>query len=132
MVLTENYNALIHKKLSKKLKDPGSFIIPMTIGDKFCGRDFCDLGFNINLIPLFIFKRLDDGEVQSTIVIFQLVDKSFTCPMGVVEYILVKVDKFIFPIDFFLGLEDDSEILIILGRPFLAIENAILILTKGN
>ncbi|PKU83325.1 hypothetical protein MA16_Dca020245 [Dendrobium catenatum] len=59
--LTENYSALIQKKLSEKLKDLGNFIIPMIIGGKFCGRALCNLGSSINLIPLSIFKRMDVG-----------------------------------------------------------------------
>ena len=38
-----------------------------------------------------------------------------------IEDVLAKIDKFIFPADFiFLDMEEDKEIPIILGRPFLA------------
>ena len=38
-----------------------------------------------------------------------------------IEDVLVKVDKFTFPVDFIvLDMEEDKEILIILGRPFVA------------
>ena len=38
-----------------------------------------------------------------------------------IEDVLAKVDKFIFPADFIvLDMEEDGEIPIILGRPFLA------------
>ena len=44
-----------------------------------------------------------------------------------IEDVLVKVDKFIFPIDFIvLDMEEDKEIPIILGRLFLAIGNAMI------
>jgi len=37
----------------------------------------------------------------------------------VVEYVLVKVDKFIFPVDFVIvDIEEDTEVPLILGRPF--------------
>ena len=40
---------------------------------------------------------------------------------GVVEDILVKVDKFIFPADFIiLDMAEDRDIPLILGKPFLA------------
>ncbi|PKU65632.1 hypothetical protein MA16_Dca024805 [Dendrobium catenatum] len=63
IALTKECSAIIHKKLLEKLKDPGYFTIPTTIGDKFYGRALCDLGYNNNLIPLSIFKRLDVGEL---------------------------------------------------------------------
>ena len=50
-----------------------------------------------------------------------MADRSLTYPRGVVEDVLVKVDKFIFPADFVvLDMEEDQEIPLILGRPFLA------------
>ena len=46
---------------------------------------------------------------------------------------LVKVDKFIFPVDFILlDMEKDKEIPIILGRPFLATGRAMMDVQKGE
>ncbi|XP_075486319.1 uncharacterized protein LOC142525921 [Primulina tabacum] len=46
-------------------------------------------------------------------------DSSIKYPRGVVEDVLVKVDKFIFPVDFVvLDMEEDREIALILGTPF--------------
>ena len=48
-------------------------------------------------------------------------DQSLKHPRGIIKDVLVKVDKFIFPIDFIvLDMEEDMEIPIILGRPLLA------------
>ena len=61
------------------------------------------------------------GEVKPTTISLQLADRSIKYPRGVIEDILVKVDKFIFPADFIvLDLDEDEEIPLILGRPFLA------------
>ena len=44
-----------------------------------------------------------------------------------IEDVLVKVNKFIFPKDFIvLDMEEDKEITIILGRPFLATGRALI------
>ena len=52
-------------------------------------------------------------------------------PQGVIEDVLVKVDKFIFPTDFIvLDMEEDKEIPIILGRPFLATGRAMIDVQK--
>ena len=46
---------------------------------------------------------------------------------------LVKVDKFIFPADFIvLDMEEDKEIPIILGKPFLATGRAMIDVQKGE
>ena len=46
---------------------------------------------------------------------------------------LVKVDKFIFLVDFIvLDMEEDKEIPIILGRPFLATSRAMIDVQKGE
>ena len=54
-------------------------------------------------------------------------------PRGVIEDVLVKVDKFIFPADFIvLDMEEDKEIPIILGRPFLATGRAMIDVKRGE
>ena len=59
--LTEECNAILQRKLLQKLKDPGSFTIPGTIGNYIFEKDLCDLGASINLMPLSIFRRLRLG-----------------------------------------------------------------------
>ena len=50
-----------------------------------------------------------------------------------IEYVLVKVDKFIFLAYFIvLDMEEDKEIPIILGRPFLVIGRAMIDVKKGE
>ena len=61
----------------------------------------------------------------------QLADRSMKIPRGIVEDVLIKVDKFYFPVDFIV-LDTEpvqvvgSEILVILGEPFLATVNALI------
>ena len=107
------------KRLPPKLRDPGSFTIPCTIGNSYFEKALCDLGASINLMPFSIFKRLGMREPQPTNISLQLADRSITHPMGIVADVLVKVDKFIFPVDFVvLDMEEDKYVPIILGRPF--------------
>ena len=120
-MLTEESSAILQKKLSPKLKDPGSFTIPCTIGKSYFDRALCDLGASINLMALSIFRKLGLGEVKTTTISLQLADRSIKYPRGVIEDVLVKVDKFIFPTDFIvLDIDEDEEIPLILGRTFLA------------
>ncbi|PIN20438.1 DNA-directed DNA polymerase [Handroanthus impetiginosus] len=133
VVLTEECSAIIQNKLPPKLKDPGSFTIPCTIGTHFSGRALCDLRASINLMPYSIYRTLGLGEAKPTSITLQLADRSLTYPKGVIEDILVKVDKFIFPADFVvLDMEVDIEVPIILGRPFLATGRTLIDVQKGE
>ncbi|GJX41679.1 reverse transcriptase domain-containing protein [Tanacetum coccineum] len=54
-------------------------------------------------------------------IVNEMVDKSMQSPKGIVENVLVKFDKFIFPVDFvILNIVEDNKVPIILGRPMLA------------
>ena len=131
--LTEECSAILQRKLPQNLKDPGSFTIPCTIGNAIFEKALCDLGASINLMPLSIFKRLGLGEARPTTVTLQLADISLKHPRGVIEDVLVKVDKFIFPTDFIvLDMEEDKEIPIILGRPFRATGRAMIDVQRGE
>ena len=80
IALSEECSALLQKKLPPKLKDPGSFTIPCTIGNAVFERALCDLGGSINLMSWSIFKKLKLGEAHPTIVTLQLADRSLTHP----------------------------------------------------
>ncbi|XP_062112540.1 uncharacterized protein LOC133823710 [Humulus lupulus] len=132
VALTEEYSAILQKKLPPKLKDLGSFAIPCSIGDSVMTKTLCDLGASVNLIPLSIFWKLKLGEARPTMSL-QMADHSVKQPHGVIEDVLVKVCKFIFPADFIiLYMEEDANIPIILGRPFLATGRALIDVQKGE
>ncbi|KAJ8762253.1 hypothetical protein K2173_007409 [Erythroxylum novogranatense] len=81
-----------------------------------------DLGASINLMPLSVFRKLGLAEPKPTTISLQLADRSITYPRGIIKDVLVKVEKFIFPVDFLvLDMEEDIDIPIILGRPFMAL-----------
>ena len=73
------------------------------------------------------------GEARPTTITLQLDDRSLKHPRGVIEDVLVKVDKFIFPADFIIfDMEEDKEIPIILRRPFLATGRAMIDVQRGQ
>ncbi|KAL4366646.1 hypothetical protein GQ457_05G015520 [Hibiscus cannabinus] len=113
--------ALMHNKVPAKKTDPGSFTIECLIGHNYPTKALCDPGASINLMPKYVFQKLGIGEAKPTTVMLQLADHSYVQPEGKIEDILVKVDKFIFPVDFLiLDCEANTDAPIILGRPFLA------------
>ncbi|XP_039068203.1 uncharacterized protein LOC120214356 [Hibiscus syriacus] len=86
---TEGFSSMVASILPPKLKDPGSFIMPCVISDRFVGRTLCDLGSSINLMPLYIFKKLGIGEAQCTAVTLELADRSIVHSDGITENIAI-------------------------------------------
>ncbi|XP_061347235.1 uncharacterized protein LOC133292799 [Gastrolobium bilobum] len=52
VALTEECSAIIQKKLPPKLKDPGSFSIPIAIGNIEVGNTLCNLGANFVILNM--------------------------------------------------------------------------------
>lgn len=49
----------------------------------------------------------------------QLEDHMSRFPRGIMEVVLVKVDRFVFHVDYLIiNMEDDTKMLILVGRPF--------------
>ena len=73
------------------------------------------------------------GELTSTAITLQMADRSMAQPEGILEYVLVKVGKFIFPVDFvIMQMEEDTQIPLLLGRPFLATGAALIEVQKDE
>ncbi|CAL8991651.1 unnamed protein product [Prunus brigantina] len=77
-------------------------------------------------------KRIGLGEIKKTTISLQMADRSLTYPPDILEDVLVKVDRFIFPADFIvLDMEEEVNTPIILSRPFLIIGRMIIDIEKG-
>ena len=84
-------------------------------------------------MSLSVFRKLGLGEVKPTTISLQMADRSLTFPRGFIEDVLVKVNKFIFLVDFVvLDMEEDREIPFILDRPFLAMGRALIDVHSDN
>ena len=126
-------NAIIQKSLPQKSRDLGSFTFPVTIGSLTVERALMDLGTSINLIPLSMLKKIGDVEVRPPRMTLQLADRSIKHPYEIVEDLIVKVDKFLFLVDFVvMDMEKDTEVHLILGRPFVKTARVIIDVDKGQ
>ncbi|KAI5328171.1 hypothetical protein L3X38_027567 [Prunus dulcis] len=136
VMVSENVSVVLQRKLPPKLKDPGSFSINITIGDKLVEKAMLDLGPSINLMPYSMYLQLGLGGLKATTISLQLADRSVKYPRAIVEDILVQVDKLILPADFVvLDMEEaplhDHELPILLGRPFMATAKTIIDVQNG-
>ena len=134
--LTEQVSAIIQSKNPVKYKDPGSPTISVNIGGNCIDKSLLDLGASVNLLPYSVYKQLGLGELKPTNITLSLADRSVKIPKGIVEDVLVKMDKFYYPVDFVvLDTEpianEPNHVPIILGRPFLATANAIINCRNG-
>ena len=134
--LTKQVNAIIQSKTPVKCKDLGSPTISVNIGGTCIVKALLDLGASVNLLPYSVYKQLGLGELKPTNITLSLADRSVKIPKGIVEDVLVKVDKFYYPVDFVvLDIEPiasgPNHVPIILGRPFLATANAIINCRNG-
>ncbi|XP_052732426.1 uncharacterized protein LOC108330308 [Vigna angularis] len=124
--------AILQKTLPPKFKDPRSFTITCTIGNHDIGKALVHLGASINLIPLFMLKTIGGLEVKPTKAILQMVDRSIKHPYGVVEDVVVKIDKLKFLVNFVvMEMEENVEIPLILGRPFMKTTKVIIHVDDG-
>ena len=120
-----------------KYKDPGSPTISCIIGQTTINRALLDLGGSINLLPFSVYQELGLGDLRPTRVTIQLADRYVKIPKGEITDILIRVKKFIYPMDFII-LETEpvhnpkAQTPDILGRPFLATANAIINCRNGS
>ena len=118
--LNATCSAVIQKSILEKRQDLGSFTIPCMIGNADNGKALCDSRASINLMPLFVAKRLSLGELTPTSMTLQMVDKTLAHLEGILEDVLIKVGKFVFLVDFVvINIEEDKQVPLLLGRPFL-------------
>ncbi|GKD01986.1 hypothetical protein Tco_1172260 [Tanacetum coccineum] len=114
-------SALLQNLLPPKENDPGSFILPCSIRRLDFSNALADLGASISIMPFSIFKRLGIGKLEPINMVIEMADDTKCIPKGIVKNLLIKIDKFILPIDFvILDIIEDFRIPVILRRLLLA------------
>eukprot|EP00257_Ricinus_communis_P013554 XP_015571015.1 uncharacterized protein LOC107260809 [Ricinus communis] len=131
--LTAECSAILQNELPKKLGDPGSYSILVKLGDIEIKKALCDLGASVSLMPLSICKKLQMGELKPTRISLQLADKLVKFRLGILEDVPLRVGKFFILCDFVvIEMEEDAQVPIILGRPFLATAGATIDMKNGK
>ena len=134
--LMEQASSIIQTRKAPKYKDPGCPTISIVIGATWIEHALVDLGASYNLLPYYVYQQLRLGELKPTNVTLQLVDRSTKVPRGMVEDVLIQVDKFYFLVDFIildtqLAANVNTQIPIILGCRFLATSDAFIQCRNG-
>ncbi|XP_070025685.1 uncharacterized protein [Nicotiana sylvestris] len=98
--LNAHCNAILQNKILQKCGDLESFTIPCSLGSEKFDKALFDSSASINLMPLSVFRKLE-GElevIKSIPVYLQMANQTTIFPEGIIEYILVRVDKAILDI----------------------------------
>ena len=134
--LNEQVSAIIQCKTPVKYKDPGCPTISVNIGGIYVEKALLNLGESVNLLPYSMYRQLGLGELKPISITLSLIDRSIKIPKGIVEDVLIQVEKFYYPV-YFVVLDTEpvaagaNYVPIILGRPFLATSNAIINCRNG-
>ncbi|GKD96007.1 reverse transcriptase domain-containing protein [Tanacetum coccineum] len=114
-------------------KDLGSFTLPCFINNMCFNKALADLGASVSVMPYSTYTTLGLGNLIPTKLIVELADRTVKRPKGIVENVLVGIDKFTFLVDFIiLDIPEDFKIPLILGRPFLSTAHAIINVFKAK
>ncbi|XP_049405116.1 uncharacterized protein LOC125868535 [Solanum stenotomum] len=107
--VSHSCSAIMTNEMIKNKEDTRAFTVPCTIGMLQFAKALYDLGESINLKPIAIYKQLGLSEPKSTTMRLLMEDRSIKHPLGILYDILI-----------------DTEIPIVLGRPFLEIGRALV------
>ncbi|GKB45915.1 ribonuclease H-like domain-containing protein [Tanacetum coccineum] len=107
--------------LPQKEKDPGSFNLPCFIHNICFNKALVDLGASVSVMPFSTYTNLGLEILSHTRLTIELADRTIKQPRGIAKNVLVRIGKFIFPIDFIiLDIPEDDDVPLIVGRPFLS------------
>ncbi|GJS61320.1 MAK10-like protein [Tanacetum coccineum] len=89
--LGKNGSAFIQSEMPNKMKDLGLFILLCILGNSEPFDTLADLGSCVNLIPLYLFKKLKIILLEETENVLGLIDGSKSYPVGIVRDVEVYV-----------------------------------------
>ncbi|GJW46071.1 MAK10-like protein [Tanacetum coccineum] len=125
--LGKNGSAFVQGEVPAKMEDPGLFTLPCRLGDSKPFDTLADLGSCVNIIPLYLFKKLNIRLLEETSHIFRLADGTKSYPVGIVKDVEVHIGKLKLLNDFYvIDMKKDPETPLLVGRGFLATANAVI------
>nr|GEU77282.1 hypothetical protein [Tanacetum cinerariifolium] len=102
--------------LPQKERDPGSFTLPCLINNICFDKGLIDLGASVSVMPLSTYTKLSIGDLSHTRMTIELANRTIKQPKCIVANVLVRIGKFVFPIEFIiLDIPEDDDVPLILG-----------------
>ncbi|GJW33757.1 MAK10-like protein [Tanacetum coccineum] len=107
--------------------DPGLFTLPCRLGDSKPFDTLADLGSCVDIIPLYLFKKLNIRLLEETDHIFGLADGTKSYLVRIVKDVEVHIGKLKLLNNFYvLDMKKDPETPLLVGRGFLVTANAVI------
>ncbi|GJX49057.1 MAK10-like protein [Tanacetum coccineum] len=131
--LSKNGSAFIQGEMPKKLEDPGLFTLPCRLGDFEPFDTLAYLGACVNIILLYLFKKLNIGLLEETDHVFGLADGNKSYHIGIVRDVEVHIGRLKLLADFYeIDTKKDPETPLLVGRGFIATANAVIDCRKAK
>ncbi|GJZ47335.1 MAK10-like protein [Tanacetum coccineum] len=131
--LGKNGSVIIQGEMPKKIKDPGLFTLPCRLGDSKPFDTLVDLGSCLNLISLYLFKKIKVGLLEETENVLGLADRTKSYPVGIVRNVEVHIGKLKLLEDFYvIDMERDPTCPLLVRRRFLATASAVIDYKKAK
>ena len=129
--LTEQVSAINQCKTPVKYKDLGCPTISVNSGGTCVEKALLNFGASVNLLPYLMYKQLGLGELKPTSITLSIADRLIKITKGIMEDVLIQVEKFYYPVNFVVLDTEPATIgvnyvPIILGIPFLDTSNTII------
>nr|GEX15606.1 putative reverse transcriptase domain-containing protein [Tanacetum cinerariifolium] len=120
-------------EVSAKMEDPELFTLPCRSGDSKTFDTLADLGSCVNIIPLYLFNKINKGILEETGHIFGLANGTKSYLVGIVKDVEVHIGKLKLLNNFYvIDMKKDPETPLLVGRGFLAITNALIDCRKAK
>ncbi|GJX02822.1 MAK10-like protein [Tanacetum coccineum] len=131
--LGKNRSAFIQGKMPKRMEDPGLFTLPCILEDSKPFVTLADLGSCVNIILLYLFKKLNIGLLKETNHVFGLEDGTKSYLVRIVRDGEVHIGRLKLLNDFYIiDMKKDPETHLLVGRGFLATANAVIDCRKAK
>nr|GEY95186.1 hypothetical protein [Tanacetum cinerariifolium] len=131
--LGKNGSAFIQGEMPEKMEDLTLFTLPCRLGESKPFDTLADLGSCVDIIPLYLFKKLKIKLLEETDHVFGLADGTKSYPVGIVRNIEVHIGKLKFLNDFYvINMEKDPTTPLLVGRGFIATANAVIDCRKAK
>ncbi|GJX44074.1 MAK10-like protein [Tanacetum coccineum] len=122
---------LAHAPIFNTILD--KYVESLELGNSESFDTLADLGSCVNLIPLYLFKKLAIGLLEETNHVFGLADETKSYPIRVVKNVKVHIGRLKLLEDFYvIDMKKDPETPLLVGRGFLATASAVIDFRKAK
>ncbi|GKA61663.1 putative ribonuclease H-like domain-containing protein [Tanacetum coccineum] len=131
--LGKNGSAFVQGEMPKRMKDLGLFTLPYRLADSKPFDTLAVLGSCVNIIPLYLFKKLKIGLLEETGHVFELADGTKSYLIRIVRDVKVHIVKLKLLNDFYvIDMKKDPKTPLLVGKGFLATANAVIYCRKAK